>query len=89
MINHTNNILLKIKYLEIMDLQTTKLELMKMIININSQKTIDNLLNFLKSESSDFWLQLSDSEKEEINLGIEQLELGQRIPAEQVFANIL
>ena len=62
-----------------MDLQSSKLELVKMIININSQKTINKLLNILKSEQEDFWFDLSEMEKKEIELGIKQLDAGQRI----------
>ena len=62
-----------------MDLQTSKLQLVKMIVNINSQKTINKLLNVLKSEQDDFWFGLSEIEKQEIKLGIKQLENGQRI----------
>lgn len=70
-----------------MDLHTSKLELVKIIVNINSQKTIDKILRILKSEHDDFWLDLTESEKEEIKLGIKQLDSGQRIPLNEL--NIL
>jgi len=71
-----------------MDLHTSKLELVKMIVNINSQKTIDKLLNVIKSEKNDFWFDLSNAEKEEIELGIRQLEEGQRIPLNEFLDEI-
>ena len=63
-----------------MDLQTSKLELVKLIININSQKTISKLLKVVKAEKEDFWYELTESEKQEIELGIKLLDSGQRIP---------
>ena len=62
-----------------MDLQASKIELVKIIININSQKTISKLLNVLKTEKEDFWFDLTNSEKQEIELGIQQLDSGNRI----------
>jgi hypothetical protein len=59
-----------------------------MIVNINSQKTIDKLLNVIKSEKDDFWFDLSNAEKEEIELGIRQLEEGQRIPLNEFLDEI-
>jgi hypothetical protein len=71
-----------------MDLQASKLELVKMIVNINSQRTIDKLLKLLKSEKDDFWFDLSDKEKEEIELGIKQLDTGERIPLDEFLNKI-
>jgi len=62
-----------------MDIQSSKLELVKLIINSNNEKLIENLLKMLKSEQKDFWSELSESEKEEIRLGIKQLDEGERI----------
>jgi hypothetical protein len=62
-----------------MDLQTSKLELFKLIINIDNQKIIDKLITILKSGEEDFWIELSEQERKEIELGIKQLESGERI----------
>ena len=62
-----------------MDIQSSKLELVRLIINSNNEKLIENLLKMLKSEQKDFWSELSESEKEEIRLGIKQLDEGERI----------
>jgi len=61
-----------------MDIQTSKLELAKLIVNIDNQKIIDKILKVLKSEQEDFWLELTPQEKEEIRIGIEQLDAGHR-----------
>jgi hypothetical protein len=65
-----------------MNLQTSKLELVKLIVNIDNKKMIDKLLKVLKSEKEDFWFELSERERQEIKLGIEQLDSGQRISFE-------
>jgi hypothetical protein len=62
-----------------MDLQTSKLELVKLIVNIENQNLIDKLIRVLKSEQEDFWLELTELEKQEIDLGIKQLNSGKRI----------
>ena len=62
-----------------MDLQAAKLELVKLILNIDNQSVIDRMLNSLRSERSDFWDELSDTDKEFIKIGIEQLDSGNRI----------
>lgn len=62
-----------------MDLQTSKLELIKLVVNIDNQKAIEKLIKVLKSEEEDFWIELSDQERQEISHGIAQLESGQRI----------
>ena len=61
-----------------MDIQTSKLELVKLIISIDNQKIIDKLINVLKSGEEDFWLELSEQERKEIELGIKQLDSGER-----------
>jgi hypothetical protein len=64
---------------EVLDLNTTKIELAKLILSIDNQKVIDKIIKLLKSESKDFWLELSDIQKEGIQLGIDQLDAGQKI----------
>ncbi len=65
-----------------MDIQSAKLELVKLILNLDNQQVIYKILHLLKSEQEDFWLQLSDDEKEEIKTGIKQLDAGERIAIE-------
>ncbi len=62
-----------------MDLQTSKIELAKLILNIENPMLISKLKELITRETSDFWTSLTDSEKEEINFGLEQLDKGQRI----------
>lgn len=71
-----------------MDLQTSKIELAKMILEIDNQAIIDKITNLLKSEKQDFWLELSEQEKESINLGISQLENGEGIPLNEFIKKV-
>ena len=62
-----------------MDFQDIKLELIRLIIAIENKTILSKLLSVLRSESDDFWLELSESEKQEIQFGISQLDNGQRV----------
>jgi hypothetical protein len=65
-----------------MNIQASKLELVKLIVDTDNDRIITKLLEVLKSEEKDFWIALSESEKKEIELGIKQLDAGQRISLE-------
>ena len=62
-----------------MDIQTTKIELVRMILDIDNQSLIEKIIAFMKQETPDFWTQLPTSQKEEIEIGINQLNRGERI----------
>ena len=62
-----------------MDIQTSKIELAKLILSIDNQTVLDKIIDILKSEEGDFWNDLSDEAKEEIHIGIKQLDAGNRI----------
>ena len=61
-----------------MNVQSTKIELAKLILSIENPKVISRIAEFLKSETQDFWNELSEVEKKEIELGIKQLNEGKR-----------
>ena len=71
-----------------MDIQASKLELFKMIYNIEDQNIIDNLIKIVKNSQKDFWLELSDSQKQEIKTRINQLDSGQRISLEDFLKKV-
>lgn len=71
-----------------MDLQSSKLELVKLIVNIDNKKIIDKLIKAIKSEERDFWSDLNPREKEEIRLGIKQLDSGQRISLDDFISKV-
>lgn len=61
-----------------MDLQTSKIELAKLILNIESPQLISKVLQLIKSEEKDFWLDLSKEQQKEVTLAMEQLKRGEK-----------
>ncbi len=72
-----------------MNIQTTKIELVKMILNIENSELIKRVTDFIKeNEKSDFWDDLSLSEQQEIRHGIEDLDKGDRIEYKEFLKKI-
>jgi hypothetical protein len=71
-----------------MDIKSSKLELVKLILTIDNQNIINRILDVLKSGKEDFWLELSDRERQEIKLGISQLKAGQRISVDDFLKKV-
>ncbi len=64
----------------IMNLQATKKELVKTILNINDVNFIKRVSEFIEeNKKNDFWNDLSLNEQLEIKQGIEELNRGERI----------
>ncbi len=62
-----------------MDIQTTKLKLLKTILENENAEFIQRVADFVKKEKTDFWNELSVSEQQEIKKGIEELDNGKRV----------
>jgi len=62
-----------------MDIQASKIELAKMIMEIEDSKLIEKVRNLINKEKKDFYDKLSEDEKLEVRYGIEQLDRGQKI----------
>lgn len=62
-----------------MDIQATKLELLKTILENENSEFIQRVAEFVKREEKDIWNQLSPSEKLEVEEGIKQLDQGKRV----------
>ncbi len=62
-----------------MNTQTSKIELVKMILNIENDKFIEKITEFIQKEKVDFWNELSLSEQKEIEKGIKQLNKGKKV----------
>jgi hypothetical protein len=62
-----------------MDIQTTKLELLKTILENENDEFIQRVADFVNNERQDFWDELSKQEKAEIKLGIQDLDRGKRV----------
>jgi len=62
-----------------MSIQTSKIALVKMILNIENDEFIKKISDFINKEKVDFWDELSLQEREEIEKGILELNEGKRI----------
>lgn len=71
-----------------MNIQKTKLELLKTILNTEDSDFIQRVADFVKNEDADFWNNLSPAQQKEIKKGIEQLDKGQRITLESFLDKI-
>ena len=62
-----------------MNIQATKLKLVREILDINNSEFIQKVADFVKKEKADFWNELSASEQKEIEEGIKDLDNGKRV----------
>ncbi|WP_405252951.1 hypothetical protein [Dokdonia sp. Asnod3-C12] len=62
-----------------MDIQSTKIELVKTILAIENSDFIQKVADFVNAEKVDFWNELTTSEQSEIKEGINQLDRGKRV----------
>tara|TARA_B100000508_G_scaffold59112_1_gene45865 strand:- start:512 stop:730 length:219 start_codon:yes stop_codon:yes gene_type:complete len=62
-----------------MNIQTSKIELVKMILSIENDKFIEKITEFIQKEKVDFWNELSLSEQKEIKKGIKELNKGKKV----------
>jgi len=68
-----------------MNLQAKKLELVQLIINTRKPLTLKKVEEVLKREAeSDWWDEISDSERQSIEKGLEEAEEGKLIPHSEV-----
>jgi hypothetical protein len=77
-----------------MNLRTEKLNLIHQIIKIEDEMMIQTIKDLLTlgyieaNNDTDFWDELSESQKQSIALSIKQLEAGEGIPHDQVMADM-
>ncbi len=71
-----------------MDIQATKSELLKTILENENSEFIQRVADFVNKEKMDFWNKLSPAEKLEIQQGIEELEQGKRVSYESFLKKI-
>ena len=62
-----------------MDIKTTKIELVKAILEIDNNEFIQRVADFINKEKVDFWNELSSSEQKEIKQGIQELDQGKKV----------
>ncbi|MBC7746973.1 MAG: hypothetical protein H7Z76_00070 [Methylotenera sp.] len=62
-----------------MDIQSEKLELIKLIVETDDTAIIESIKNIFKSEKKDIWKQLSAEEQEKIDLRIQEANRGDQV----------
>jgi len=60
-----------------MDIQALKIELVKEILSSERKDILDKMYKALKGVNSDFWLELTKDEQEEVRISREQIKNGQ------------
>ena len=58
------------------DLKSTKIELAEFILRTKNASLIQRIKEFVLAEDTDFWLELTKVQKEEIKLGRQQIKDG-------------
>ena len=71
-----------------MDIQTTKMKLIKAILEDENSEFIQRVADFVQRKKNDFWSELSLPEQNEIKKGIEELNAGKRISYESFLKKI-
>jgi len=67
-----------------MDIQLEKLELIKMLAETEDPAIIMSIRKIFKKEKKDWWDELTQQQKEEIELGIKQIERGEVVSYESI-----
>lgn len=62
-----------------MDIQATKLALLKIILENNNEAFLQKLADFIAHQKSDFWDELTENEQQEITNGIAELNSGNMV----------
>lgn len=72
-----------------MNIQAKKLELVQLILNTRKPLTLKKVEEVLKNEKeSDWWNEISDSERRSIEKGLAEADEGKLIPHEQVMKEV-
>jgi hypothetical protein len=59
-----------------MNIQATKIELVKMILGIENPQIIERIKSLVKNETTDFWDELTSEQQKEMNRAIKELDNG-------------
>ena len=71
-----------------MNIQATKIELVKAILNSDNIDFIKKIAEFIRVEQKDIWETLSLEQQKEIEKGIEELNEGKRVSFESFLKKI-
>ena len=83
-LSHSRNFLI----FGLMDIQTSKIELVKLILSIENPSVIEKIKNLLKSETTDFAETLTEYEKEEIEMAIQLLNQGHKTSFDDILKRV-
>ena len=67
-----------------MNIQTEKLKLIEWIARIQDSKTLEKLISFHKEYETDWWDEISEFEKKEIEIGLKDIEEGRTVDHSEV-----
>ncbi|TDE31245.1 MULTISPECIES: hypothetical protein [Flavobacterium] len=62
-----------------MDIQSEKLELIKMLLETDDKTIIEAIKNIFKAQKKDVWKELSPEQQEEIDLEIQEANRGDQV----------
>ncbi len=66
-----------------MNIDAVKTDLIQRILNNNDEKALLRISEYVKNSEADFYTLLSDDAKKSIQIGLKQLEAGERVPIEE------
>ncbi len=78
--------MLSLKKVNSMDIQAEKYSLIEYITQIKDVSLIEKLREFVKANEEDFWNDLTESQKQEIRKGTQELDNGQKFDYEEVMS---
>jgi predicted transcriptional regulator len=67
-----------------MDTETTKLKLMQLLLQTQKKSVLAKIQSVFEEESSDWWHDLNQEEREEIQAGIEQADKGEYVDNDKI-----
>ncbi|WP_103665189.1 hypothetical protein [Gracilimonas amylolytica] len=71
-----------------MDTKTLKIELTRLILETESHDLLNRILKELKKEKSDFWLDLTEEQKDEIEISRKQVKNGETEDWESIIKRV-
>ncbi|NQZ78620.1 MAG: hypothetical protein HRT61_21275 [Ekhidna sp.] len=69
-----------------MDIQAEKIRLIEWLAGLNDTKTLNEFISLKKKKEADWWDEINDEERREIEEGLEQADNGELIPHEEVMS---
>ena len=67
-----------------MNIQSVKIELMRMILNTENPSVLEKIMRIVQNEKQDFWNNLSGEEQDDILAGIDEIDMGEKYSYEDV-----